>query len=134
MEIEQAFTAHLLAYVGLKALIDAKLFPEELPQGTVLPAVSYIKISDVKDRTLSGQSKLERPMFQFTAFGTTKASARAVSNQIKLALCDFTGQMGGIAIQLIALENELPDLETSSDGTLKVYTESLEFQINYEKE
>lgn len=134
MEIEDAFTAHLLAQTNLTALIDRRLFPEEIPQGTKLPAVSFIKISDIKDHTYSGQSKLEQPMFQFTVFASKKSEARAISNQIKNTLCDYTGTIGGIFVQYIRLENELSNLEKSPDGIIKVYTESLEFEINFNKE
>lgn len=134
MEIEQAFTTYLLNYSGLKSLISDKFYAEEIPQNTVLPAVSYIKISDVKEHLITAQSDLERPIFQFTAFANTKSSARAVINQIKAALCDFSGILSGITIQHIKLENEMSNLETSPDGAIKIYTEYLEFQINYIKE
>jgi hypothetical protein len=132
VEIEEAFTAYLLEQSDLTVLIANRLEPEELPQGTALPAVSYIKISDVKDHTLTGQLELERPIFQFTAFAFTKAGARAVANQLKTALVDYSGTMGGIVVQKIELQNEMSNLETSPDGAVKVYTESLEFQISFE--
>ncbi|WP_128426290.1 tail completion protein gp17 [Gudongella oleilytica] len=134
MEIEEALTSYLLGFPELAALIDDKLYPDELPQGIKLPAVLYSKISDVKDHTLVGQNRLESPMLQFTAFAGTKPAARAIANQLKAALCDFQGMMSGIEVQYIRLENELSSLERTPDGTLKIYTEILEFEINYLKE
>lgn len=131
MEIEEAFTTYLLTQPGLTAIIANKFFPEELPQGTTLPAVTYIKVSDVKEHTLTCQVELESPIFQFTAFATTKAAARAVVNQLKASLVDYVGILSGVAIQKIELQNELSNLETSTDGTIKTYTEDLEFQINF---
>lgn len=134
MEIEEALTAYLLAQAGLGALISNKFFFEEIPQGTTLPAVVCIKISDIKNHLLTEQDELERPIFQFTSFAQTKAAARNVLNQIKTALCDFNGTMSGIFIQKIEQQSEISNLETTSDGTTKVYTESAEFEINYIKE
>lgn len=134
MELEEALTSYLLDFAELTALIVDKLYPDELPQGIKLPAVNYSKISDVKEHTLVGQNRLERPMLQFTAFASTKTSARAIANQLKAALCDFQGMMSGIEVQYIRLENELSSLERTPDGTLKIYTEILEFEINYVKE
>jgi len=131
MTIEEAIMTYLLAYSGLTALVGRKIFYEELPQGTVLPAVSIIKISDVKDHTLTSQLENERPIFQFTCFALTKASSRLVANQLKLALQDYSGTLSGIEIQKIELQNELSNLDTTSDGTVRVYTEDLEFEINY---
>jgi hypothetical protein len=134
VEIEEAFTAYLLAQSGLTALIANCLEPEEIPQFDALPAVTYIKISDVKDHTLTGQSELESPVFQFTSYATSRAGARAVTNQLKTALVDYSGILSGITIQKIELQSENTSLEKSSDGTVKVYTEDLEFQIFYKKE
>ena len=133
MELEEALSAYLLDYPGLIPLIGDKLYPDELPQGVNLPAVIYSKVSDVKEHTLVGQNQLEKPMIEFSAFAGSKKVARAVANQLKLALCDFQGVLSGIEIQYIRLENELSNLERSSDGTHKIYTELLEFEINYLK-
>lgn len=132
-EIEEAFTTYLKARAGLKALISTRFYLEELPQNVALPAVSYRKISDVKDHLLIGQSKLERPVFEFTSFALTKAVARSISNQLKAALSDYAGTLSGVVVQKIELQNEYANLEKSADGTIRVYTESLEYQINYER-
>ena len=134
MELEEALTSYLLGYSGLAALIDDRLYPDELPQGIKFPAVIYSKISDIKDHTLVGQNRLESPMLQFTTFAGTKTAARTIANQLKVALCDFQGMMSGLEIQYIRLENELSSLERTPDGTFKIYTEILEFEINYVKE
>lgn len=134
MEIEEALTAYLLAQTGLTALISRRFYFEELPQDCDLPAVVCMKVSDVKDHFLTGQSKLESPMIQFTAYASTKAGARAVANQLKAALRDYSGTLSGLVIQYIRLENELSSLETSSDGTVKTYIEDLEFEVFCEKE
>jgi hypothetical protein len=128
LEIEEAFTAYLISQIP-----TLKLYPEEIPQGTDPPAVSYINISDVLDHTLTEQSKLESPVFQFTVLALTKESARTVRNQIEAALKDFAGTMGGIKIQHIKLLNRLSGIKKSPDGTVKVYTEDLEFQISFER-
>ena len=133
MEIEEVLTTYLLAQSGLTALIANRLEPEELPQGSDLPAVTYIKVSDVPDHTLSGQLEVESPFFQFTAFAFTKAGARAVANQLKAALNDYAGTLSGIVIQRIRLENKMSNLEKSPDGTIKVFTEDLEYNITFER-
>jgi len=136
LEIEEAFTTYLLAQSGLTALIGRNLDPDETPQEVSVsagPVVTYIKISDVKDHTLTGQDELEPPIFQFSVFASTRAAARAVSNQLKTALQDYSGTLSGIVVQHIKLINEMSSLEKSPDGTVKVYTEDLEFEISYER-
>ena len=132
-EIEEAIRTRLTAFVGLTALISSRVYVDELPQNVTLSAVSYRKISDVKDHLLIGQSKLERPVFEFTSFALTKAVARSIANQLKAALSDYSGTLSGVVVQKIELQNEYANLEKTADGTLRVFTESLEYQINYEK-
>lgn len=134
MNIEEAVVKYLLDYPGLKALISNKIYPEEIPQSTKLPAVFWIKVSDIKEHFLSGQSDVENPIYQFTAQADTKAEARKVAEQIKAALCDYQGILYGVTIQKIELQNEISGMEKSSDGTLKVYYEDLEFEITFVKE
>lgn len=134
MFIEQALTSYLLSHTGLKALIGTKLYPEEIPQNTKLPAVYYLTISDTKDHILDGQCNVESPYIQWTVCAASKSSAKAVAEQIKSALCDYRGTLSGIKIQKIELQNELPSFEKSADGTIKIYTHDLEFQIDFVKE
>ena len=134
MEIDEALTTHLLAHAGLTALIAGRFFHDEMPQGTALPAVVCINVSDVKDHTHQGQVTLESPVYQFTAYAETKGAAKAVAAQIKAALSDYTGTMSGLAVKYIKLLNELSTLDASADGLVKVYTTDLEYEINYETE
>jgi hypothetical protein len=128
MEIEEA----LVAYLKTKNI--TKIYPDEIPQNVNLPAATYIKISDIKDHYLTGICELERPIFQFTAYAFTKSAAKTLAKSIKTALNDYQGTLSGIEIQKIELQNELSNLETSPDGTTRVFTEDLEFEINFIKE
>ncbi len=134
MEIDEALLAYLLSQSGLTALIDRRLYPDERPQDSNLPAVSYMYISDVKDQTLTAQQKLESPMIQFTSYAPTRAVARNVSNQVKTALADYAGTLSGLEVQYIKLVNELPSTERNADGTVLVRTVDQEYEINFVKE
>lgn len=134
MDIEEAFTAYLLNYPGLKALINNKIYPEEIPQGVTLPAVFWIKVSDVPEHTLTGQSEVEEPIYQFTAQANSKGTVKPVAEQIKKALSDYQGIMSGITVQKIELQNKFSSMDKNNDGTIKVYYEDLEFQIFFIKE
>ena len=130
-EIEVALRTHLLTKAALTALVSTRIFPDDVSDGAAFPCVVYFKVSDVKDHTLTGQSTLERPVFQFSSYATTKAAARAIANQLKTALCDYCGTLSGIVVQKIELQNEMSSLETTGDGTQKIYVEDLEFEVNF---
>ncbi len=134
MELEEAVMAYLLSYIGLTALVSTRIFYDELPQGTTLPAVVILNVSDVKAHGLSGQSKLERPNYQFTAYAATKSSAKAVAIQLKAALSDYHGTLSGVVVQKMELQSEFSTLDTTPDGTVRVNTTDLEYEISYLKE
>jgi hypothetical protein len=134
MNIEEAMVEHLLNYPGLKALINDKIYPEEIPQKTKLPAVFWIKVSDNKDHFLDGQCKTERPIYQFTAQANSKGAVKPVAEQIKKALCDYQGILHGVEVQKIELQNEFSSMEKNGDGTVRIFYEDLEFEITFVKE
>lgn len=130
---------YLLTVSGLTTLVSNRIYAEEMDVkinnkiSDIFPAVIYSKISDVKSATLTAQMKLERPSFQFSSIALRKSVARAISNQIRNALVDYQGTLSGLVIQKIELQNEDSLKEQSTDGTVQVYTETLEFQINFER-
>jgi len=134
MNIEEALVKKLLDHAGLKALIGSKIYPEEIPQGVTLPAVFWIKVSDIKDHFLTGQSNLERPIYQFTAQANSKGAVKPIAEEIKKALCDYQGDLHGVEVQKIELQNELSSMEKSADGTIRIFYEDLEFEVTFIKE
>lgn len=134
MNIEEALVAYLKADTAVKGLVSTRIHYEEQEQSSSLPAIDMIKISDFKDHYLTGKCELERPIYQLSCKGLTKASAKSVSDAVKSALSDYQGIMNGVVVQKIELRNENSSLDKSNDGTTKVYFEDLEFEINYIKE
>lgn len=128
-EIEEALKTRLLANTALTALISTQVSIDFIPPKTALPCVVFLKVSDVKDHTLTRQLELEHPVFQVSAYAATKSAARSVANQIKVSLLDFSGVLSGITVQHIRLINEMSTAETSGDGTQKIFVEDLEFEV-----
>jgi hypothetical protein len=134
MLFREAVMAYLLAQPGLTALVASRIHYHQLPQGTILPAVVILSVSDVKHHDLKGQLKVEQPVLQFSAQASTQATARAVAEQLKTALCDYHGTMSGITVQKIQLDSEWESLDVTPDGIVQVETVDLEFGITYVKE
>lgn len=86
-EIEQVIESKLTAHSGLSALISTRLYPLLLPQRPTLPAVTYQRISTMTIPTRDEpHASLGRPRFQFNVWAATFASARAVAQQLRVAL------------------------------------------------
>ena len=134
MNLEEALTAYLLSRSALTALIGRRLFYDELPQGTEHPAVVCQAIDNIPINTHDGRSTFESPNYQWTVYAVSRASARTVAEQLKAALCDYSGTMSGLTIQYIRLINDIASTEKSADGTVRLATVDLEFEINYNRE
>lgn len=132
MTIDEALTAHLIAETS--SIVGRRIFYDGLPLGTELPALIIQCISDVKIHTHQGQNDTEKPIYQVTACGKTRAEARGAAEAVKSALNDFVGLMGGLTIQYITLEFELPDTLQTDDGITLMHIVALEYEIYYNKE
>jgi len=96
VNLEESLYAYLKAYAGLSALVGSRIYPLILPQPPTLPAVTYFKVSLVNKRTLASPSNvLKQVRVQFSCWADTYSEAKSVAAQVKLALQDFRGEMGG---------------------------------------
>jgi len=134
VDIEASLEKYLLTQSTFTSLVSRRIYPESVPPNTKLPAVTYQTITDVKNHELTGQLALEDPMIQFTSYAELKSEVRAVTNVIKAILKNYNGTLNDNVIQLAKLAYQRSGEENSEDGTIRVYTEDLEYQVNYEKE
>ena len=120
MDIEAALYTYLSTYAGLVALISTRIYPGGITQEAAnLAAVSYSLIDSIPVHLGGADAAIYRPRFQFSCWGTSYANARAVAAQVKLALQDYTGVIGGVGgvtIQRIFYEDSNDLYEPVADG------------------
>lgn len=129
MELEVALYTYLSTHAGLIALTSTRIYPDDLPQSPTYPAVVFNMISGPRVHAMGSDPGLTYPRYEFTCWGSTKASARAVALQVIAALQDYTGTMGGaggVTIQRIFLEDES---DGEADPMLNRYSRIVEFII-----
>jgi hypothetical protein len=134
LDVEEALFSYLSTYAGLAALVGTRIYPILLPQNPTLPAVTYQMISGIDDHCISEDPDNTEARFQFTAWGTSAASARAVAKQIKKAFKNFTGLMGGAdGVQIgHALQTGRYDrTDKMPDGTV-IYSRIEDYMIMYD--
>jgi len=95
MKIEEALFSHLRNYIPLAGLVGERIYPLVLPRGSALPALTYQKISQTKERTLGNSSKITRARFQVSCWAASYAEGKEVAAQVQAALQDYCGLMGG---------------------------------------
>jgi hypothetical protein len=111
MTIEAALYTYLSTHAGLSALIGTRIYPITIAQGAAMPAIAYQLIDDLPVHSGIADVKVHAARFQFSCFGggtSEYTSACAVAAQVKSALQDYTGVMGGaggVTVQRSFLEN-----------------------------
>lgn len=116
--LDEGLVSYLTGYSGLTALISTRVYPFKIPQAATLPCLTYQRIST--PRSLSHDSsgignELAHPRFQFDAWATTYASAKAISDQVRAALNGHTGSMGGVTIRAALVDDERTSFEPETN-------------------
>lgn len=95
MLIEQALMTQLKATAGLTSLVNERIYFVKAPQNVKNPYLVIQKISAVQAHTHDGNANLSEARIQLSAFADTYKEVKDINAQIKSALDNFIGTMGG---------------------------------------
>lgn len=116
--LEEGLVSYLSAYAGLTALISTRTYLMLIPQGVTIPCLTLQRISTSRiltHQTSGATGDLARPRFQFDAWATTYAVAKAIIDQVRAALNGKTGEIGSgdnaYTIQAALVEDEVPEYD-----------------------
>lgn len=129
---EEALFTHLCNAAGVKAIVQDRVFPLMIPQNISLPVVTYQKISGERLHYLQGDTGYTVPVFQISARAETYAQCKALAEEIRLCLQNFTGQMGGtdgLEIGAVLMLGEIEGYEPDTGG----WYSHMDFQFHYEE-
>jgi hypothetical protein len=131
--IEEGIVYRLKNYSGLSALVGDRIYPLKLPQGVILPAVTYQRISTPRVITHDqGTGGLAMPRFQFSAYDDGYSSVKAVIKQIREALNGYKGTPGGTDTVLVhgAFAEDEQDFDDPDSG---LYWSTIDFFIYHQE-
>lgn len=130
--VENSIRSLALANPALQALIGTRFYPDALPEGAALPAISASIVSDVPNYSHSGTSGWYFARIQYNLHTATYSSLQDVFNALRAALQDLkrTSQ-SGIYISYVMYLNSL-DLELSPEELrLTQYRRAVDFRVAY---
>lgn len=113
---------------AISGMIGGRIYPQELPQGAVLPAVTYTVVSDMTGYTMRGAGT-KRPRFQITAWGETPDDAFTLAGLIEGKLSGFRGLAGGVQIPGIFKEDGRDRFEEGFENVANRYGRDLDFYV-----
>ncbi len=129
---EETLYTHLINAAEVKAIVQDRIYPLMIPQNKSLPAVTYQKISGERLHSLQGDTGYTTPVFQISARAETYAQCKALAQEIRLCLQNFTGQMGGtdgLNIGAVLMLGEVEGYEPDTGG----WYSHMDFQFHYEE-
>jgi len=110
MSFEEGLFYYLDNYAGLSMEVDDRIYPLLLPQEPTLPAVVFHRISTPRLHELE-RSFLPHARFQFDCWAEDFQRAKAVQEQVRLALDLYSGPMGEYTVEVAIVEDERDDYE-----------------------
>jgi len=132
MELNEALYSYLSTYSGLTALVGDRIHPAiDVPPDAPLPFITYQEIDNPQIHTSGTDDGPYRPRYQFNCWGRTYNESCTIAVQMRAALKDKTGQIGGesgVTLQRAFLEDENELL----DATTKLKAKALDFIIWHE--
>lgn len=121
----------LLADSAVRALVGhgarARCYPIVLPQDAEYPALTFQRISGVRELTHDGPDGVPWMRLQVDTWATTYAAAKALAKAVRECLDGFSGHVGDEHIKLAQLLSERDLYETAT----ALYRVSLDFGVHY---
>jgi hypothetical protein len=128
MTVEEGLYAYLSTFAGLTALVADRVYPQKKPQGNSFPQVSFFLVSEPRDHTLMGATGLPTARVQLDCWGLIYPDAKAVAEQVRLALDGYRGLMGAVTVQCARVTDRHDDYLSPANkddvGTHRVIVEA----------
>lgn len=132
MRVEQMIVAALRADATVGPLVlnatspaTWRIFHNERPQDSVLPALSYQRVNQDRELALDGPAELAQVFVVVDVYAASSSAAKQLADAVRSALDGVTGNLGGGSVQHVWLTDETDISEV--EGDLKVRRISLDF-------
>ena len=119
---------------NVPGLVVARIYPNEVPQGASMPAISYEQASGDREHTMDGPVGMVDASFVINCWASTYAVARELGGYVRLALDGYSGTVGSQVFCVIFLMNESDNLQRIPDvKIIRRYSKQLTFTVWFEE-
>jgi hypothetical protein len=127
--MEEGLLALLLASAGIAGIVGTRIYPNSLPQGVVLPAISVTVAGKQPVYADDGEAGLTSARVQVECWALSYGAAKALARAVTDALSAFDGPAGDIEFQFITLGDERDFREGGSNAAEYRYDVQLDFDV-----
>jgi hypothetical protein len=105
--VEAALYSILSGTAAVTAQVSTRIYPSFLPQDTALPALTYFRVSTIREEAMNIDPGRATARFQVSVWTTSAYSAGTIADVVRTALHRTIGVYGGVTITDLAIENEV---------------------------
>lgn len=127
--IEAEIVDMLYSDYTLATLIEDRIYPNVIPQGTAMPAIAYQQISGTGEHDMNGPIRLQSGRWQITCYAKTYTEMLTIAHRVRAVMDGYKG--GNIAVVQMGNEGDQPQLSSGKDAILR-YSRYIEFTIWHE--
>ena len=127
MTIEDGLYTYLSSAASVVDVVGSRIHAQIRPQGEVLPAITYQRISSTHERHTTGASGIANARLQIDCWATGNGGysrAKDLAERVRNAIDGYRGAMGQDTVKSVVLENQTDDYfasDASADvGTYRV--------------
>lgn len=129
--IEVVLVAYLRNCTGLAALVSNRIYPMRLKQDTVLPAITYQRISTPRETSHDQTAKgLSSPRFQIGIYANRQMEVLEIADALRDCLQGYRGEWSGIRIDAVLIVGEM-DMEGAEE--IGIYNRMVDYRISHEE-
>lgn len=128
MTIETGLVAFLRTDPDIAAAVGARVYPLRLPQAPTYPAITYQRISTMRERPISASAWRAQARFQVDCWADSYGVARQLGDAVRARLDGYMGDLDGAdRCDLIEVINE----QDMDEGIIGLYRVSLDALVVY---
>lgn len=118
-DVGESLRTRLLADANVAALVSSRMYPDELPQNTTIPAIAYRVISTTHVHTINGpKAGFRRSRITIECFASTRPVANDLANKARLAVVDWYGDASGVDVRAVEMDSgETYFTEQNTEGS-----------------
>ena len=95
--------------------VSTRIYPVYLPQNCILPALTYYRVSTIREQSMQEDPGWATTRFQVSVWTTSALTWGTVADIVRTALHRHVGIYAGVTVTDLAIENEITTYDFDTD-------------------
>ena len=129
MDIGKAISSILRNTAGVSNYVGSRIFPQKIPFGETMPAITYFIIDTTPNNTKNGVSTYDYVVAQISVFAQSYDTCQDLSQKVRTALDYYSGTTRGVVIDKCFFESGSNAFDDSF-GDNGIHQMDMDFRFN----